>query len=81
LGTLLDMGAHTFWHQKDTVTLTNRGYIWCYPKHYPIHPKAVWLDFDDEFASMSQIQGWGLCSDRRPVDLPPAQQVNAMVYL
>ena len=23
--------AHFFWHQKDDVTLTNRGYFWTYP--------------------------------------------------
>ena len=25
-----------FWHQKDTVTLTSKGYIWAYPGKQPI---------------------------------------------
>lgn len=79
LGTLLDMGAHCFWHQQDTVTLTSKGYIWCYPKHYPEHERAVWLDFEDSFASMDLVKGWGLCSDRRPAELPPAQMRSAGV--
>ena len=28
---LLDLGAHCFFHQNDSVTLTSKGYIWTYP--------------------------------------------------
>jgi len=67
LSTLIAFGANTFWHQKDTVTITTKGYIWCYPHvHLQDSHRAIWTDFDDEFTSMDQIGGWGLCSDRLP---------------
>lgn len=70
LGKLLKLGAHTFWHQKDTVTLTSRGYIWCYPDVYLIDERAIWLDFENKFTDMEMIGGWGLCSDRYPLIRP-----------
>ena len=70
LGKLLDLGAHTFWHQQDTVTLTSKGFIWCYPNVYPIHERAVWLDFENKFTDMELIDGWGLCSDTYPMIRP-----------
>ena len=70
LSKLLELGAHTFWHQQDTVTITSRGYIWCYPDVYPVHERAVWLDFEDKFTDMELIGGWGLCSDRYPMIRP-----------
>lgn len=70
LSKLLELGAHTFWHQQDTVTLTSKGYIWCYPHiHHADRKRAVWTDFDDEFVtvdSMNQIDAYGLCGDRMP---------------
>ena len=27
---------HYFWHQKDDITLTSKGYIWAYPGKQPI---------------------------------------------
>jgi len=69
LSALLEMGAHTFWHQQDTVTLTSKGYIWCYPHiHHPDLTRSVWTDFDDEFDSMDKILAYGLCGDRMPSD-------------
>ena len=70
LGKLLELGAHTFWHQQDTVTLTSRGYIWCYPDVYPIDKRAIWLDFEDKFTDLELVGGWGLCSDRYPMRRP-----------
>jgi hypothetical protein len=70
LSALLELGAHTFWHQKDTVTLTSKGFIWCYPHiHHADSKRSVWTDFDDEFVtvdSLNQIDAYGLCGDRMP---------------
>jgi hypothetical protein len=70
LSKLLELGAHTFWHQQDTVTITSRGYIWCYPDVYLIDKRAIWLDFEDKFTDLEMIGGWGLCSDRYPMIRP-----------
>ena len=45
---LLDKNLHCFWHQADRVTITNQGFIWCYPGVHPVHPKAIWLDLHDK---------------------------------
>jgi hypothetical protein len=66
LCTLLAMGAHVFWHQQDTITLTSKGYIWCYPDVYLIDPMAIWLDFENKFDDMNMVGGFGLCSDVWP---------------
>jgi|TARA_B110000438_G_C15655316_1_gene581394 glycerophosphoryl diester phosphodiesterase len=65
LSTLMQMGAHVFWHQQDTITITSKGYIWCYPHiHHPDPMRAIWTDFEDEFTSMDQVGGYGLCGDK-----------------
>ena len=67
LSTLMTMGCHTFWHQQDTITITTKGYIWCYPHiHHPDPMRAIWTDFEDEFTSMDEVGGYGLCGDRLP---------------
>ncbi len=69
LEALLTLEAHSFWHQTDKVTLTSRGYVWCYPGQYPVmkQHKAIWLDFDRRFPMDSMLHEpldcWGLCSD------------------
>lgn len=30
---LVSKNTHWFWHQTDKVTITSKGYIWCYPGH------------------------------------------------
>lgn len=47
LTALMDKNLHCFWHQVDRVTITNQGFIWCYPGVHPVHPKAIWLDLHD----------------------------------
>jgi hypothetical protein len=69
LEALLTIQAHAFWHQTDKVTLTSRGYIWCYPGQYPTmaRHKTIWLDFDGKFPIdkllYEPLECWGLCSD------------------
>jgi hypothetical protein len=48
LTVLMDKNLHCFWHQADHVTITSRGFIWCYPGVHPVHPKAIWLDLHDK---------------------------------
>lgn len=39
---LSDSKVHCFWHENDSYTLTNRGYVWCYPgKPTPASDNAV----------------------------------------
>lgn len=51
---------HYFWHEKDTVTLTSKNYIWVYPGNQPIK---------DSIAVMPEIHQEkindciGICSD------------------
>lgn len=51
---------HYFWHQKDTVTLTSKGYIWAYPGKQPIENSIAVMPelFNDSISKCS-----GVCSD------------------
>lgn len=59
----MDQSAHTFWHQTDTVTITSQGYVWCYPGHYPKHPKSIWLDLLGAQLPQDISKCWGVCGD------------------
>jgi len=49
-----------FWHEKDTVTLTSRGFIWAYPGKQPIENSiAVMPEIHNEDISKCV----GVCSD------------------
>lgn len=62
---MIDMkNVHCFWHQEDTITLTNRGFVWCYPGHYPVHEKAIWLDLHGAELPKDKTGIWGICGDR-----------------
>jgi len=69
LGTLLTAGVHTFWHQEDTVTLTSKGFIWCYPGINLEHNRSIWLDFEGAIQDMDSVNAWGLCADEIPGDV------------
>lgn len=60
---LMDLGAHVFWHQEDTVTLTSHRYIWCYPGQHPNHERAIWLDLHDSPIPCNTSKIFGVCSD------------------
>ncbi|WP_290607456.1 hypothetical protein [Janthinobacterium sp.] len=49
-----------FWHQRDDITLTTKGYIWAYPGKQPINGSIAVLPelFDDDIS-----QSVGICSD------------------
>ena len=49
-----------FWHQKDTLTLTSKGYIWAYPGKQPIKTSIAVIPeiYNDDIS-----QCLGICSD------------------
>ena len=49
-----------FWHQKDDVTLTLKGYIWAYPGKQPIKNSIAVLP---EINNDDLTQAIGICSD------------------
>tara|TARA_A100001515_G_C4557956_1_gene205634 strand:+ start:105 stop:536 length:432 start_codon:yes stop_codon:yes gene_type:complete len=58
--TMLDLGIHCFWHEKDTVTLTSKGYIWAYPGMQKIRGSiAVMPEINNDDTS----ECLGVCSD------------------
>ena len=51
---------HYFWHQKDDITITSKGYIWAYPGKQIINGSiAVLPEIHDEDVSKCI----GVCSD------------------
>lgn len=51
---------HYFWHEKDTITLTSKNYIWAYPGNQPIKRSiAVMPEMYNEDISNCI----GICSD------------------
>jgi hypothetical protein len=51
---------HYFWHENDTLTLTNRAYIWVYPGKQPVKGGiAVLPELNNDDVS----QAYGVCSD------------------
>ena len=57
---LLDLGAHCFFHQSDSVTLTTSGYIWTYPTH-PLTKKSICVLPELQIIDTKECAG--VCSD------------------
>lgn len=55
-----NIGINYFWHQKDDVTLTNKGFIWAYPGKQPIKKSIAVMPelFNDDLCECA-----GICSD------------------
>jgi len=51
---------HYFWHQKDDITLTSKGYIWAYPGKQPIKESIAVLP---EIHKDDVSNCIGICSD------------------
>ena len=51
---------HYFWHQKDDITLTSKGYIWAYPGKQPIKDSIAVMPelYNDDISKCI-----GICSD------------------
>ena len=63
LSSLLDLGAHCFWHQSDDGTLTSRGYIWTYPGK-KLTDKSICV-LPERISPLGEHPGacMGICSD------------------
>ena len=59
---MLDLGAHCFWHQEDSVTLTSQGHVWTYPNVY-LTPRSVCVLTNDSPLTAEQQNCYGVCSD------------------
>lgn len=55
--------VHYFWHQNDLLTITNKGYIWCYPNTFVQSEKAVWLELLDCPINKNFRKIYAVCSD------------------
>jgi len=47
--------CHWFWHQQDDITLTSKGYLWCYPGKYIDTNGAIFLDLEPKRIDPSQM--------------------------
>lgn len=63
LSILLRMNTNTFWHQTDDVTLTSKGYLWCYPGTFINNKTAIWLDLLDKPLPDKIGNIYGICGD------------------
>ena len=60
---LNQLNVHFFWHETDKITITNRGYFWCYPGIHLKSTNAIWLDLLHK-PIPDDISGiFGICSD------------------
>ena len=57
------MRVHYFWHQTDDITITSKGYYWCYPGIMYKNNKSIWLDFGDHTFPDDLSGIHGICSD------------------
>ena len=56
----LNSKLNYFWHEKDTITLTSKNYIWAYPGKQPINNSiAVMPEINNDSLSLCI----GICSD------------------
>lgn len=61
---LLNGGVHCFWHENDKMTLTNMGFMWCYPGVHPVHHRAIWLDLlGHPTPAIPSGEIFGVCGD------------------
>jgi hypothetical protein len=57
---MLDIGAHCFWHEEDSYTITSRGFIWGYPRKKMLGRGILVLD---TFSIPTPDLCQGVCSD------------------
>tara|TARA_B100001093_G_C26291307_1_gene785378 strand:+ start:186 stop:632 length:447 start_codon:yes stop_codon:yes gene_type:complete len=60
---LNQMKAHVFWHENDKLTITNRGYFWCYPGVHAKCSNAIWLNLHNKPIPNDTSGIFGVCSD------------------
>ena len=57
---LKKINAHYFWHQKDDITLTSKGYFWTFPGKKLTKNSICVLP---EWNSLRKFNCAGVCSD------------------
>jgi hypothetical protein len=63
LDALMEMkkyAIHYFWHERDTVTLTSKNYVWAYPGKQPIKGSIACMP---ELENDNVLLCKGICSD------------------
>lgn len=60
---LLLIGAHCFWHQEDSYTLTSRGFIWAYPGSKLCEKSICVMPENTSYSSESLFSCAGICTD------------------
>lgn len=58
---MLEEKIHCFWHEKDTVTITSRGYVWTYPGKQLITNAIACMPETEHFEDIHNA--YGVCSD------------------
>lgn len=55
---------HYFWHENDSFVITNRGFIWTYPKK-PLTSNSICVmpELFMSFEDAKKIDCYGICSD------------------
>ena len=61
LSLMLKNNIHCFWHQEDTFTITNKGFIWQYPSDI-IYDNSIFL-FPENYKNVDCSGVLGICSD------------------
>lgn len=59
---LKNMGAHFFWHENDTITLTSKGYFWTFPGR-PLTKNSIAVMPELAFDEASFSIAAGVCTD------------------
>lgn len=62
LAALLDIGAHCFWHEEDTVALTSLSYLWTFPAK-PLTSRSICVLPESWQLADQKIECAGICSD------------------
>lgn len=61
---LYNLNTNCFWHQQDDITVTSKGFIWCYPGIHVIHGRAIWLDlYGYDLPKTIPDEIFGICGD------------------
>ena len=63
LHSMRNCGAHCFWHQNDSYTLTSKGYIWTYPGMSVGRESIIVCNSMEETVLMSKKRMHAVCSD------------------
>lgn len=67
---LQNTGINWFWHETDMVTITSKGFLWCYPNLFVNNGVTVTLDFQE---TPNYILG--ICTDKPIQYGKPTQKI------